>query len=194
MAICLAVPDASSMTQRGDDTSGLIGDVLRLGIVESVDLSAATVTVQLGDITSPPCPWLELAGGFRTWMPPTVGEQALLLCPEGDIAHGVVLRGLYSTAFPAPADDGRARLLMPDGTIIDYDPETHELAITLASGKATIIAPEGVHITGKLSVDGDIDLTGTVTTPEDVVAGGISLKSHKHSGVQPGSGQSGAPV
>jgi phage baseplate assembly protein V len=182
------------MTHSSDDISGLIGDLLRLGVIAGVDLASATVTVELGEITSPPCPWFELAGGFRAWVPPVAGEQCLLLCPEGDIAHGIVVRGLYSTAFPAPANDGRARLLMPDGTTIDYDPDTHELAITLASGKATIVAPEGVTITGNVTIDGNLDLTGTVTTPQDVVADGKSLKSHRHSAVQPGSGQSGAPA
>ncbi|OJY65514.1 MAG: hypothetical protein BGP16_12880 [Sphingobium sp. 66-54] len=183
-----------------DELSGLIGDLIRLGTVETVDLAAARVTVTLGDVTSPPVPWLELAGGFRCWVPPSEGEQVLLLCAEGDIAHGCVLRGLYSTAFPAPADDGRARLLMPDGTTIDYDPEGHELAITLAGGKATITAPEGVTITGdvtitgNIAVNGDGTMTGTFTADTDVVGGGKSLKGHKHGQVQPGSGQSGAPV
>lgn len=179
---------------QSDDIPGLIGDVIRIGMIETVDLSAARITVRLGEIVSPPLPWLELAGAFRSWTPPVVGEQVLLLCAEGDIAHGCALRGLYSTAFPAPADDGRARLLMPDGTTIDYDPDTHELAITLAGGKATIIAPEGVSITGNVSVDGDMDLTGRLTARDDVIADGKSLKGHKHSAVQPGSGQSGAPV
>jgi len=180
--------------------SGTIGDLARLGVIESVDLSAATVTVEIGDIVSPPVPWLELAGGFRCWVPPVEGEQVLLICPEGDIAHGLVLRGIYSTAFPAPASDGRARLLMPDGTIIDYDPDGHELTINLAGGRATIVAPEGVTITGDVaitgavSIDGDASLTGTLTADQDVLADGKSLKSHKHSGVAAGTGQSGAPV
>lgn len=183
-----------------DDMPGLLGDLIRLGTVETVDLAVARVTVTLGDVTSPPVPWLALAGGFGCWVPPTVGEQVLLLCPEGDIAHGCVLRGLFSDAFPAPADDGRLRMLMPDGTTIDYDPEGHELAITLASGKATITAPEGVTITGdvtitgNIAVDGDGSMTGTFTADADVVGGGKSLKDHKHGQVQPGSGQSGPPA
>lgn len=37
-------------------------------------------------------------------------------------------------------------------------------------------------------------LNGTLTASEDVVAAGISLKSHKHGGLQPGGVQSGTPV
>ncbi|MCW2370194.1 phage baseplate assembly protein V [Sphingobium sp. B11D3D] len=177
-----------------EDMPGLLGDLIRIGVVETVGLADATLTAKLGDIVSPSVPWLELAGGFRTWCPPTVGEQILLLCPEGDIAHGVALRGLYSNAFPAPASDGRARILMPDGSTIDYDPEGHVLAITLAGGKLTINAPEGVAITGNVTVTGKVDVSETVTASDDVIGGGKSLKGHKHSGVQAGSALSGAPA
>lgn len=171
-----------------DDPHGLIGDMVRLGVIDTVDLAAASCIVAVGDVRSPPLPWLELAGGFRTWVPPTVGEQVLLICPEGDIAHGVALRGLYSDAFPAPAGDATARILMPDGTTIDYDPAAHRLTISLAGGGLTIDAPAGVTIVG------DVDVTGTVTASDDVIGGGISLKTHRHGNVQSGSSQTGSPV
>ncbi len=171
-----------------DDTSGLIGDLCRLGTIETVDLASARATVKLGDVLSPPCPWLEMAGAYRSWCPPGVGEQVLVLCPEGDIAHAVILRGLFSTNFPAPANDGKAVIQMPDGTTIVYDPQSHDLAITLAGGSCTISAPQGLSITGP------VNITGTLNASEDVLAGGISLKSHKHSGVQAGAAQTGGPV
>jgi phage baseplate assembly protein V len=181
------------MAQDRDDIPGTIGDLMRLGVIASVDLASATIIVDADEIATPPCPWFEISGGFRVWVPPVVGEQVLLLCPEGDIAHAIALRGLRSNAFPAPANDGRARFLMPDGSTIDYDPEIHELTITLNGGKLTIIAPEGVTITGDVAIDGKLDVTGEIATPEDVKADGKSLKSHKHISVQPGSGVSGEP-
>jgi len=171
-----------------DDTHGKIGDLLRLGLVSSVDLSSGTAEVQCGEITSPACPWVELAGNFRTWRPPTVGEQVLLLCPEGDIAGGIILRGLLSTSFPAPASDENHHLIGADGLTIKL---TSEGIVIEAPGDVEITGD--VKITGNLSVDGDADITGTATADQDVVGGGISLKSHKHTGVQPGSGMTGAP-
>lgn len=47
---------------------------------------------------------------------------------------------------------------------------------------------------GDTTQTGDVDITGEATVSVDVVGGGISLKDHKHSGVQPGGGQSGPPV
>lgn len=62
-----------------------------------------------------------------------------------------------------------------------------------------IIAPkismtaESVNITGTVNVTGDINCSQTVTGNTDVIGGGKSLKSHTHSGVQTGSGNTGTP-
>ena len=159
------------------DTNGLIGDLLRFGAIASVDLAAATATVQAGDVLSPALPWLEWAGTFRTWSPPSPDEQVLLLCPEGDIAGGVILRGLFSNARPAPASDENPQIHGPAG-----------LVITLTPDGLRIAAPAGV------AIEGNVAITGTLTASEDVIGGGISLKTHPHGGVQPGTGQSGGPV
>jgi len=148
-----------------EDIPGKIGDVIRLGRVVSVDMASALAVVRCGEIESPPCPWTELAGAFRTWCPPTEGEQVLLVCPEGDIAGGVILRGLLSTSFPAPASDDAHRLHGPDGLILK-------------------LTGDGIEITapGHVRIDGDLTVTGTVTGETDVIAAGISGKSHTHPG------------
>lgn len=60
------------------------------------------------------------------------------------------------------------------------------------SGNVNLTAPE-TNIKGNVNVEGDVNVTGTVTADTDVVGGGISLKSHTHPGIEPGSGNTGAP-
>lgn len=165
-----------------DDIPGLIGDIIRLGTIEAVSLGAASATVRSGDVVSPPLPWLEMAGAFRAWTPPTVGEQVLILSPEGDIAGAVILRGLNCAAFPAPASDENPAIHGPDG-----------LVIRLTGDGIEIMAPGGVTIEGPVDITGDVSVTGTITATEDVIADGISLKSHTHSGVQSGGSSTGGP-
>ena len=59
---------------------------------------------------------------------------------------------------------------------------------TAVAGTATIDAPGG------MTINGDVTVNGTVTATTDVIGGGKSLKGHKHSGVQAGGAQTGAPV
>jgi len=188
---------------RHSDPEAAAGEVLRLGTIASIDLANATCTAQSGDIVTGDVPWIaQRAGNVRAWSPPSVGEQCLILAPEGDLAAALVIVGLYSDACPPPSSDPNVTLTeYPDGAIISYDHAAHELTATLpAGGTVTIEAPGGVTIIGDTGSVGDthiaggLNVSGTITAAEDVIGGGISLKSHKHGQVQAGSAQSGAPV
>lgn len=176
---------------QSQDHEQLTGQVIQLGTIASVDHANATCTVETGDITTGDLPWIaQRAGGVRTWSPPTVGEQCVILSPEGDIESAFVVLGLYSDACPPPSTNPDiVHLEFADGAVIAYDQAGHALTVTLpAGGTATIDAPGGT------TWNGDITVNGTLTATTDVVGGGKSLKGHKHSGVQSGAAQTGAPV
>lgn len=182
---------------KSSDLEQMTGEVIQLGSIASVDHADATCTVQLGDIETGPLPWVaQRAGGVRSWSPPTMGEQCVLLCPEGDLQNGLVLVGLYSDAHPAPSTSPDIiRLDFPDGAYASYDHAGHAWSISIpAGGTMTIDAPGGVTINGPVQINGDVTIEGTATASTDLIGGGKSLKGHKHSGVQAGSAQSGAPV
>lgn len=165
-------------------------NLIRLGTIAAVDHQAARCTVRTGGLSVPNLPWLALrAGDSSDWDPPTVGEQCILIAPSGEPALGIALVGLYSQQLPAPSNSATVRRRKyPDGAVIDYDHASHALSATLpAGGKAQLTAPGGVTILG------NVDITGTVTVSADVVASGISLVTHKHGGVQTGSGTTAVP-
>jgi phage baseplate assembly protein gpV len=47
--------------------------------------------------------------------------------------------------------------------------------------------------TGDQTIIGNLHVYGNITCTGDVVAGGISLRNHTHSGVEPGGGNTGGP-
>lgn len=50
------------------------------------------------------------------------------------------------------------------------------------------------NLTGDVNITGQVAVTGGITTTEDVVAAGISLDNHLHTGVTPGASLTGTPV
>jgi phage baseplate assembly protein V len=180
----------------------LLENLIRLGTIAAVQMKPPRVKVKTGSLTTAWLPWLApRAGADREWNPPTVDEQVILLSPSGQLGNGVVLTGLFSDHIPANGDrEGLHRCTYRDGTEIEYDSVAHHLNATLADGGTTnLISSGGINIVGPITHEGDYTqtgnqvITGNVTVSEDVIAAGISLVNHLHSGVMPGPSKTGKP-
>ena len=187
------------MSDRDEDPDQLEG-LIRYAKVDSVDLGAGTLVASAGDVVTHGIRWLESrSGGTRTWSPPSVGEQIIILCPSGDIAGAIALRGVPSGARPYPGNTERELIDFADGTVIAYDPAAHLFEILAGAGQVKVIAAGGVSIEGPtsikgdVSIEGDVALQGTLSASDDVVADGKSLKSHRHPGITRGGAISDPP-
>jgi phage baseplate assembly protein V len=121
---------------------------------------------------------------------------------DGDILSGEILLKHTNGSYFKFGNDGKIKIngnLEIDTTTPTY----HVTATTNVTLQAPIINLKGsVVIDGTLSANnGDfvMDDTALTTTKniistQDVTAGGISLKTHVHSGVQSGGSNTGAPV
>jgi len=191
----------SSLAQR-------LHNLIQIGVIAEVDTATARCRVHIHTRTSAWLPWLTLrAGSSLMWSAPDVGEQVLVLAPNGHTTAAVVLCGLYSNRCPAPAQSAAIhRLRFADGAQLDYDQAHHALSAVLpAGGTATVTASGGITLIGPLTVNGSLQLNGSatisqsvsaqsVTAQSDVIGGGISLKNHVHSGVLPGPSSTGPPL
>ncbi|WP_245646405.1 phage baseplate assembly protein V [Sphingobium abikonense] len=185
-----------------EDIPADLSELIRLGTVATVDLAAATCTVRYGDpdddaeAETPPIRWLApRAGRTRIWSPPTIGEQAIILAPDGQLAGAVALVGIWQDAFPPPGSTLAELIEYADGAKVGYDPESHSLTAILPDGATALVeAPGGLTIRADVRIEGDVTLAGRMDASEDVTADGISLKSHKHGNVQAGGAQTGEPL
>lgn len=155
-------------TLRVSELERRLANVVRYGTITEVDPSNARARVTFGGETE--SAWLPFstsrAGGARVWSPPVRGEQVVVFSPMGDTAAGVITGSVPNDAFPPPSSDGATyRIDMPGG-----------VSISVAGGSISITAPGNIVVNG------------------DVIADGISLKTHVHDGVQVGSSNTGEPV
>ncbi|AWL18071.1 phage baseplate assembly protein V [Acinetobacter nosocomialis] len=206
------------------DINRRLENLIRFGTIKTVNPSKPIplVTVDLDDIVTPEIRFFNARSGKdSTWDPPSEGEEVIVISPCGDIGPtSVVFYGLYNNEHPAPSDDLNKKIrVFADGCVIAYDVAAHQLSAILPSGgKAIVTANGGVTINGDTTINGNLQVNGSTTmtgnntvmgsqlvqgsshstgafsTEADVKAGDISLKNHKTSGVQPGSGESGEPI
>lgn len=185
------------------DHRRLQSNLIRLGTVTAVDLTAARCRVTSGGLLTDWLPWLTGHAGARVeWSAPSIGEQVIVLSPGGDLHGALVLRGAYSDTFTPPGDTGNQHITRyADGAVIAYDDTAHALTATLPDGgTATLTASGGVTINGPLTVNGDTQIngdagiSGTATATVDVIGGGKHLKTHTHGGVSAGGATSGPPT
>jgi phage baseplate assembly protein V len=109
------------------ELSRRLANLLRAGKVAEADYARARLRVRIGDQVTGWLPWLtSRAGGDRAWWAPEVGEQVLVLSPDGDPAQGWALPAGFTDAAPPPADDPAvSRTVYADGAVIEYDRAAH---------------------------------------------------------------------
>ncbi len=186
-----------------DIFEGDMGDLINLGTIAEVDLARGLVRVKMGDVETSWIRWSSgRAGATRIWSPPSAGEQVVLVAPHGDLAAAFCFGAIASEANPPAGNSLRELMIFSDGAIAAYDPEAGEMELLLpeggklrilAAGGVEIEASAGVTIKGPVSIEGDVSIQGSAEATGDVKAGAISLKTHKHIGVQAGGGVTGVP-
>lgn len=143
----------------------VLKNLIRVGRVSAVDPASATARVvfEAQDLVSYDLPVLQRQTlRNKDYYLPDVGEHVVcIFLPTGN-AEGFVLGAIYSDEDQPPVSSPDKRIVQfEDGTRIEYDRSTHALTIN-AVGPVHIVAAGNINVTG------------------DVIADGISLKSHVH--------------
>jgi len=162
-----------------------IENIVRLGSVEQVRLGKpARCRVRTGGLLSNWVPFFSLRAGGRagrTWWPPVVGEQCVLLCPGGDLLQGVALAGLFSDDAPQGSEDPNQFLQEWSGD--DFMSWLDgELLIQCATAITLQVGDQRLRITPE-----------SIRATPDILADSISLRHHHHGGVRAGDQVTGEP-
>jgi len=195
-----------------------LANLIRRGRIQEVDYDAYRARVAFSDNVTDWLPWITTrARGDVSWWAPEIGEQVVILSESGELSNGVILPALYQTANPPPASTpDKHKTTYADGTVVEYDRAAHKLTINIPTAGAGIDIDANGPVTlncsgdlfmvglglGRLETSGvlivkapTIGLVGDVVhSGGSLVSNGITFATHVHSGVQPGGGNSAAPV
>ena len=168
----------------------LILNLIRLGTIAEIDHDAQRVRVQVGNNLTNWRPWATTrAGDAQTWWPPTIGEQVVLLSPEGNFDHAVIFPAVYSDQFAPPSTNpDHHTTRYGDGAIVQYDSAIHTLSATLPDGTSVTVEP------GKVTSNADDTIcTGNLTVLKSLIVAGLSSLNGGMA-VTPGAGGDAAAV
>ncbi|OJH30456.1 Phage-related baseplate assembly protein [Armadillidium vulgare] len=110
-----------------------LANIVRIGLVKEIDYEKAKAKVKIGEIVTDFLPWItSRAGEERSWLPPSINEQVVILSPLGELSLGVVLAGIYQQNYSAPENSEMINsLVFQDGTKLLYDKESKNLEISV---------------------------------------------------------------
>jgi phage baseplate assembly protein V len=153
---------------------------IRYGVVSAVDPAGHAVQVAFEDEDGVVSDWLPVVvrGGSKNkdYTLPDVSDRVVCAFLPNGVTAGFCLGAVYSQANRPPHDNGEMRsVTFADGTTVSYDRAAHILTINCGTGTVNIVAAGNVNVTG------------------DVIADGISLKTHVHPENDSG-GPTGPPV
>lgn len=200
----------------------LISNILRVGIVEEIDLEKKVCRVRTGENLTD---WImfgtDRAGAGRSWWAPSVGEQVLIGAIGGELSTAFILCSLYSFNHDAPSHSAEAmHKTFSDGAVIEYEPATGQLSVTgiknavvnasdvidatapivtvNASSQINFNTPKVVcsnNLTcATLNVEKGGEMTGNFNHKNgSIKSNGITLHDHKHGGVERGGSQTDGP-
>lgn len=115
-----------------------------------------------------------------------------------DLADAIMIATIHtetaSTYIYIDPDRGTIEIKAPESLTINTATKTTiNTPETTINGHLTVLGGITVSGGGGSSMSGDFKLNGTMTATDDVIANGISLNSHVHSGVQAGGSDTSAP-
>ena len=159
------------MKNTPSDLLRMLVNVVRFGKIAEVDCDLKLVRVKVGGNLTDWRPWLaQRAGLDQTWWPPTVGEQVVLLSPEGDFNQSIILMGSYSSLGTAPSNNPNQHVAKyRDGAVLTYDSKTHTLSAILPSGSSAVVKADKVTSDAPNTI-----CTGNLTVAKNLIVNGMS--------------------
>ncbi len=142
------------------DLARRLENVVKIGVIQEVNLIDRTLRVQLGDVVTN---WLPMPGevtqNYVRWRPLKTGTQVVVFCESGDFNNAVIGQILYTESTLVPSNSPTEDVIeFSDGALLRYDTSKSELTAALpVDAKIDVSAPQGDI---KVSADqGDIKVS-----------------------------------
>lgn len=132
----------------------------------------------------------QLSNKNKSFIIPDIGTSVIIAFSKD--GRATIIGTYYSEINQSPSTSNKFIKLFSDGTLIEYDIENSKLTANI-KGTASITIDGDAEVTtnsnltlkaSKIIIDGEMEVTGKISSLEDIKTNGVSLLTHTHTGNQ----------
>jgi phage baseplate assembly protein V len=119
--------------------------IVRIGVIQEINYTKAKARVKVGDNITGWRPWVSQA---KTWIPPAVGDQVVVLSPNGDFEQGIILSALYHNKSKPPSNkENEIKFKLSENSSVCFDSNLEKLTVKI--GPQTLeLSVSGLYLNG----------------------------------------------
>jgi phage baseplate assembly protein V len=103
--------------------------IVRIGVIQEIDYTKAKARVKVGDNVTGWRPWVSLA---KAWIPPAVGDQVVVLSPNGDFEQGILFPALYHSKSKPPSNkENELKIKLSENSSVCFDSNLEKLTVKI---------------------------------------------------------------
>ncbi len=128
-----------------------LANVARMGRVVEVDAGRGLVRLQVAGLTTDWLPWTTQAGEINVFIPPSVGQQMMLVSPSGEPGQGWAVPAGFSNQFAQPHDQPGEMKMTHGAVSVFSDGDQLKVAATQCKVQAeeVVVQADAVHLGGR---------------------------------------------
>ena len=107
------------IVQRIEELERRLANTVRLGRVIEVDAGRGLVRLQVNELETDWLPWTTQAGEINVFVPPSVGQQMMLVSPSGEPGQGWAVPAGFSNRFAQPHDQA-GEMKVAHGAVVNF--------------------------------------------------------------------------
>jgi phage baseplate assembly protein V len=105
--------------------------IVRIGVIQEIDYAKVKARVKVGNNVTGWRPWVALA---KAWIPPTVGDQVVVLSPNGDFEQGILLSALYHSKSKPPSNkENELKIKLSENSSVCFDSNLEKLTVKIGA-------------------------------------------------------------
>lgn len=141
-----------------NDLGRRLANIIRIGVIFTIDYETARARVKIGKLETNWLPWVNAnSGKNKSWNPPEIDEQVIILSPSGELNQAIILPSLYKNNAPENSSNIQSTIFK-DGSKVTFDHSSGNLDLNIKGSTTIKVSGNAIIESSNILLKGDINL------------------------------------